>query len=149
MSVMSRHSRGVTSEPRSKKVLIVDDDEDLRSTIKTLLGDSFHVLEAADGGAAVETVRRERPRLILLDVSMPGMDGAATLEAVRAIDGAVTVIMLTGDSGLDTAKRTLDMGAAAYVTKPFDMDCMKSDVRRLLSSDAELDESGRPWTSRA
>lgn len=148
---MSRHSssRAAANETRPKKVLIVDDDEDLRRSIKTLLGDSFDVLEAADGGAAVEAVRKERPRLILLDVSMPGMDGAQTLEAVRAIDRAVTVIMLTGDSGLDTAKRTLDMGAAAYVTKPFDMDCMKSDVRRLLNADAELDEAGRPWTRRA
>lgn len=147
---MSRQSsRAAGTETRTKKVLIVDDDEDLRRTIKLLLGDSFQVLEAADGGAAVEAVRKERPRLILLDVSMPGMDGAATLEAVRAIDRAVTVIMLTGDSGLDTAKRTLDMGAAAYVTKPFDMDCMKSDVRRLLSTDTELEETGRPWTSRA
>jgi two-component system response regulator (stage 0 sporulation protein F) len=144
---MSRHSsRAAATETRAKKVLIVDDDEDLRRTIKLLLGDSFNVLEAADGGSAVEAVRKERPRLILLDVSMPGMDGAQTLEAVRAIDRAVTVIMLTGDSGLDTAKRTLDMGAAAYVTKPFDMDCMKSDVRRLLSADGELDETGRPWT---
>jgi two-component system, response regulator, stage 0 sporulation protein F len=144
---MSRHSsRAAGAESRPKKVLIVDDDEDLRRTIKMLLGDSCSVLEAADGGAAVEAVRKERPRLILLDVSMPGMDGAQTLEAVRAIDRAVTVIMLTGDSGLDTAKRTLDMGAAAYVTKPFDMACMKSDVRRLLSSDAELDETGRQWT---
>lgn len=145
---MSRPARPAPPETRAKKVLIVDDDADLRSTIKTLLGDSFQVLEAADGGEAVEAVRRERPRLILLDVSMPGMDGAKTLEAVRAIDRAVTVIMLTGDSGLDTAKRTLDMGAAAYVTKPFDMACMKSDVRRLLSADSD-EEPSRPWVSRA
>lgn len=145
---MSRHSRAAAPQSQTKKVLIVDDDEDLRRTIKMLLGDDFRVLEAADGGAAVEAVRKERPRLILLDVSMPGMDGAATLEAVRAIDRAVTVIMLTGDSGLDTAKRTLDMGAAAYVTKPFDMDCMKADVRRLLSADCDRDD-GRPWKSRA
>lgn len=144
---MSRHSRAAAPQARNaKKVLIVDDDEDLRRSIRLLLGDDFPVLEAADGGAAIEAVRKERPRLILLDVSMPGMDGAATLEAVRSIDRAVTVIMLTGDSGLDMAKRTLDMGAAAYVTKPFDMDCMKADVRRLLAADAESPESGRPWS---
>lgn len=145
---MNRHTRR-DAAPRDKKVLVVDDDADFRGAIKLLLGDSFQVLEAADGGQAIEAVRRERPRLILLDVSMPGMDGAATLEAVRAIDRAVTVIMLTGDNGLDTAKRTLEMGAAAYVTKPFDMDCMKSDVRRLLSTDSQADETQCPWVSRA
>lgn len=126
------------------KILVVDDEEDLRSTIRALLEGEFEVLEAADGRAAVEAVRRERPRLVLLDVAMPAMSGLDALRAIRAVDPDALVVMLTSESDLETAKKALDIGAAAYVTKPFDMELLRAEARRLTSSEPD-DKSGRPW----
>jgi DNA-binding response OmpR family regulator len=129
------------------KILIADDDADLRRTIRALLSEEFEVLEAANGLEAVEVAGRERPRLILLDISMPHLCGIDALDAIRAADPAALVIMLTSESDIETASETLRLGAAAYVTKPFDMDILRAEIRRMTGSEP-VDQSGRPWRTR-
>jgi DNA-binding response OmpR family regulator len=128
----------------AKKILIVDDDPDMRETIRLLLGAEFEVLQAADGREAVELAGKERPRLVLLDVAMPGMTGVEVLGAMRAADPAVVVIVLTGESDVETARKALAVGAAAYVTKPFDTEPLRASVRRFMSAEPD-DKNGRPW----
>lgn len=126
------------------QILIADDDADLRGTIRLLLGKDFDVLEASNGREAVEVVRKELPRLILLDLTMPEKNGIEVLRSVRAIDPSVIVILLTSERDLEVAKQALNIGAAAYVTKPFDMEFLRAEVRRLMSCKLD-DKSGRPW----
>lgn len=137
----------------TEKILIVDDDPDMLEVLRWALSPIGRVLEAADGRAALRLARSERPRLILLDVTMPGMDGIEVLKRVRSFDSKVIVVMLTGLSDIEVAKESLDNGARAYITKPFDDRDLAEEVARLLEKDdrkagAESASGGCPWRVR-
>ena len=126
-------------------ILVVDDDSDLRRTLAVLLGKSHKVAEASGGAEALSLLKTLRPRLVLLDVTMPEMSGIEVLRAARAIHGALRVVMLTSRQELEIAKSALDLGAIAYMTKPFDAIFIRAEVARLLKpADGETD-GGRPW----
>lgn len=130
-----------------RKLLIVDDDADLRKVLRGILEPLCEVLEAANGLDALRLVREAKPRLMLLDVSMPGMDGLTVLEDALSIDPKLTVVMLTGDTDLLVARRALEGGARTYITKPFDPKSLGLEVKRLLDA-ASPDPKrggGRPW----
>lgn len=140
-----------------EKILIVDDDPDMLQVLRWALSPVGTVLEALEGRAALRLLKREKPRLILLDVAMPGLSGIDVLKAARAIDPAVIIVMLTGLCDISIAKEALDSGARAYITKPFDDKYLRGEVERLLetpkkkdAAGADLDNaSGRPWRVRA
>lgn len=138
----------------AEKILIVDDDPDMLTVLRWALSSIGDVLEACEGRAALRLVSEAKPRLILLDVAMPGMGGIEVLKAARLIDPTAIVVMLTGLCDIAVAKEALDCGARAYVTKPFDDAYLRAEVKRLLeaakkkpAADAEA-ESGRPWRVR-
>lgn len=130
------------------KLLVVDDDPDIRKTLVLLLRMSGEVFEASTGEEALRIIEAERPRLMLLDVAMPGMCG---LEVLRALQGApaMTIIMLTSNNDVELAKRALDLGAAEYITKPFDWSHLKDKVERSMevASGSGSEKEGRwlPW----
>lgn len=137
------------------KILIVDDDPDMLTVLRWALSPVADILEACEGRGALRLVEDERPRLILLDVAMPGMSGLEVLRRVRVLDPTAIVLMLTGLCDIDVAKEALDCGARAYVTKPFDDSYLRGEVRRLLEitrkkppSDDSDSDSGRPWRVR-
>lgn len=130
----------------ARKLLIVDDDPDMRETIRFLVEDLCPVVEAGNGPEALRMIKRERPALMLLDVSLPDMDGLCVLQALRDAHAAITVVMLTGETDIDKARRALENGASAYVTKPFDPGFLKDEIRRLLADSPPEDSlSGKPW----
>lgn len=101
------------------RILVVDDDPDIRSLLRELLGRAGHeVLTAEDGRAALRSLYEQRPDLIVLDVSMPELDGWGTLERIRDLSD-VPVLMLTARTGELEKVRGLRAGADDYVTKPF------------------------------
>ncbi|MFI5363128.1 MAG: response regulator [Elusimicrobiota bacterium] len=124
-------------------ILVIDDDADLRRTLILLLGKTYAVSEAADGKQALALLETQRPRLILLDVTMPGMSGIEVLRAVKKLDKSLRVVMVTSRTEIEIAKSALDLGAVAYVTKPFDAAFIRAEVSRLLNPGEP--ESGRPW----
>ena len=104
-------------------VLIVDDDEFIRKLIATTLEDvaRLELHEAADGLEAVEVARRERPRLVFLDVDMPGVGGIEVCRELRgdeATSGA-TIVMLTAAQGDGVEALAEQAGADLFLTKPF------------------------------
>jgi DNA-binding NtrC family response regulator len=131
----------------SEKILVVDDDPDMLQALRWALAPIGGLLQASSGRAALRLVEAERPRLILLDVAMPGMGGISVLKAARALDPHVIIVMLTGQCDIDIAKDALDNGARAYITKPFDDQYLCAEVRRLLETRDEKADAvaGRPW----
>jgi len=115
------------------KVLVVDDDLELRGLIAFALRQAgYLVLEARDGPAALGAARRENPDLIVLDVNMPRMDGFEVLRRLREEGSAVPVMMLTVRSGEEDLVRGLDLGADDYLAKPFSPRTLLARVRALL-----------------
>ena len=130
-----------------QKILVVDDDPAVHKMLTLLLETTGEILLASTGEEALKLVAAERPRLMMLDMVMPGMGGLETLKAVRAIAPAMTVIMLTGKNDMELAKRSLDLGASEFVTKPFDLSRLKDKVQRTLGPVPAEDRNahGLPW----
>jgi CheY-like chemotaxis protein len=106
---------------RAPRVLLIDDDAALRMLCSVSLGElGIEVIEAENGERGLELVRRERPDLVLLDVSMPGLDGFEVGELVRRHRKTrhIPLMFLSGEKGSDARAR--ELGAIACLAKPFD-----------------------------
>ena len=103
----------------SSRILVVDDDDDIRGLLRTLLERAGHeVVAAPDGRAGLRELFAASPDLVILDVAMPGLDGWATLERIREVTD-VPVLMLTARDAELERVRGLKSGADDYVVKPF------------------------------
>ena len=112
-----------------------------------LLQATGEVIEASSGGEALRMIESERPRLMLLDMVMPGMSGLEVLKASQPSVAMMTIIVLTSQDDIELAKRALELGAVEYITKPFDLADLKAKVERcveVLSEDKRKDD-GVPW----
>ncbi|MDT9592465.1 response regulator transcription factor [Nocardioides zeae] len=115
-----------------RTVLVVDDDEDLRFLIVTVLRDTgYRVLEATSGAQALETVRAESPDLVTLDLGLPDMDGTEVCRALREFSDAY-VIMLTARTDESDRLAGLDVGADDYMDKPFSPKELRARVGAVL-----------------
>jgi DNA-binding response OmpR family regulator len=114
------------------KVLVADDDADLRELIAfTLAQAGYLVIKAADGPAAVRAFETESADLVVLDINMPGLSGFQVCEAVRA-RSRVPVMMLTVRGEEEDLVRALDLGADDYLTKPFSPRTLLARIKALL-----------------
>jgi two-component system response regulator MprA len=131
----------------STKILVVDDDQAVRKMLSLLFESTCEVLTASNGADGLRLLAEHRPRLMLLDMVMPEMSGLEVLKAARLISPAMRIIMLTGKTDVELAKKALEMGATEYVTKPFDMNRLKEEVKRSLPAAAadERNSHGAPW----
>ncbi|MFA6434542.1 MAG: response regulator [Elusimicrobiales bacterium] len=103
------------------KILIVDDEENIRFVIKETFSQAYQVFTASEGQTAVEIIKKERPTLVFLDMKMPGISGLEVLRRIKETGFSPVIWMLTGDEDLDLALKTLKMGASGYLTKPFEI----------------------------
>jgi two-component system alkaline phosphatase synthesis response regulator PhoP len=121
------------------KILIVDDEPNILVTLEYLMKrEGYEVLLARDGEQALEVLRREHPRLVLLDVMMPGKSGFEVCQELRA-DEAIkdTVVLMLTAKGRDAdVAKGMGVGADAYVTKPFSTRELVEKVRALLEGAA-------------
>ena len=120
--------------PKLNKVLLVDDDDDLREALseQLVMTDEFDVFEAANGAEAMEKVRAGQFDLAILDVGLPDTDGRELCKRMRKAGFKSPVIMLTGhDSDADTILG-LDSGANDYITKPFKLPVLLARLRAQL-----------------
>jgi two-component system nitrogen regulation response regulator GlnG len=115
------------------KILVVDDEAEIRSLLGAILqSKGYEALTAEDGTAAVQQVQRERPDVILLDLSMPRMSGLDALPEIKRLDPEVPVIICTAHADLATAVRAMKLGAYDYLTKPFDVELLALTVSRAV-----------------
>lgn len=118
---------------RNRKILVVDDDPaSIRITSRALEHEGYTVATASSGHEALEKLQDGRPHLVLLDVSMPGIDGIETLRHLRERDDYVSVIFVSGKSDIEDVIRGLDVGADDYIRKPFDTLELLARVRTQL-----------------
>ena len=131
----------------SNKILVVDDDPADRKILALLLQTTGEVLEASTGEEALRIIEAERPRLMLLDMVMPGMSGLEVLKASKNSTVTMTILVLTSQNDIELAKRALELGAVEYITKPFVLADLKEKVERCLKAVPEDKgkDGGLPW----
>jgi len=124
---------GVSSDDTDRCILVVDDDAVLRRVVRAVLeADGFNVIEASDGEQGLKLAAEARPRVVILDVMMPGLDG---VEVCRRMDhGSTRVLMLTALGDVTTEVASLEAGAQAFLTKPFSSMELLDRVEELLKS---------------
>jgi len=128
----------------SVKVLVVEDDELLRSVLTNLLeGDGHEVFIACNGSDAIEIIENDTFDIIITDIVMPGVDGIEVLKTAKRIDPSCDVIVITGFPTVETAIQSMKLGAYDYITKPFNLDHIRIvmaktiEKRKLMKKAAE------------
>jgi two-component system chemotaxis response regulator CheY len=115
------------------KILIVDDAEFLRVRIsKMLSGDGHQIAEAGNGAKALELYQTFHPNVVLMDITMPEMDGLSALKAIRSIDPKAQVIMLTALGQESVVLEAIKSGARDFIVKPFERDRVLSAISKLI-----------------
>ncbi len=120
-----------------KKILIVDDEKDIRSLIEKILGEgAYDIFQAKDGQDMFDFLKDNKPDLILLDVMMPGINGYDICHMLKRNPetSTIPVVMLTVLSGPQDASKGMAMGASAYLTKPFDPDDLGYEIENILNA---------------
>lgn len=117
-----------------KKVLVVEDVDFNRELVVQLLEDKYHVIEAVNGQEGVELAERERPELILMDLSLPVMDGWEATRRLKANDDlrSIPVIALTAHAMVGDKEKALAAGCDDYLVKPLDEDELMARIAKYL-----------------
>jgi two-component system response regulator MprA len=114
-------------------ILVVDDDAPIRRMLdRTLTAEGYEVRCAADGGAALASIERSVPDAVVLDVSMPGLDGLEVCRRLRGKRLATPILLLTARDALEDRVAGLDAGADDYLVKPFAVEELSARLRALL-----------------
>lgn len=124
-----------TASDDAARILVVDDNADLRQWLRHVLGGRYQVDEASDGQTALAAMTTHLPDLVISDWMMPGMDGIEMLERMREVpdyDG-VPVIVLSARAEISDRVCGLDAGAVAYLQKPFSADVLRAQIESLLA----------------
>ena len=123
------------ADAASHRVLVVDDDKDVRALLEDLLSEAgYTTVLAATSAEAVEVVAdpEKRPQLVLMDVKLPDRDGLAVLKQLKREHDELEVIVMTAFGGSSTAIQAMEHGAYDYVTKPFEVDDLLATLRRVF-----------------
>jgi DNA-binding NtrC family response regulator len=119
-------------------ILVIDDDPRVVDTLVTCLREEgYGGLGALTSDEGLELLILSRPDLVLLDIRLPGMDGIEVFTRIRSINPATKVIMVTGNTDLLLAREALELGALAYIDKPFDLGYLKRVVAMALQTEAD------------
>ena len=126
----------------AERILIVDDEPDLRSVLRFgLEAAGFEVVEAADGEQGLQMARDLKPDLVVLDLMLPRMDGYKVCRALKFDDRyrLIPVFILSARSGDTDRRLAMDLGADAYVTKPYDMKDLLARIGERLQRASSAD----------
>ncbi len=131
----------------SETILVVDDEANIRHTLRGVLADEgYEVVEAPDGRRALELLERELPSLAIVDIWMPEIDGIELVSRMRQQAPEVPVIVISGHGTIDTAVRVIRMGAFDFLEKPFQLDALLRMVGRALGGVPERPALARGTT---
>ncbi len=116
-----------------KSVLVCDDEEGIRESLKLILEKDYDVIFAVNGNEAIEKLKKGPVDLVILDIKMPRMDGIETLKKLKATRPDIKTIISSGYKSMETAKAATDAGAVDYIVKPFNKTEILASVKRILA----------------
>lgn len=117
------------------KILVVDDEPSVGEVLSEFFTPKGYEVICASGGIeGLSKAEKMEPDVILLDVRMPDLDGISVLRRIREVNPGVGVLMMSGNSDLEAAKETLQLGAYDYILKPFDFDYLDRAVHKMLNA---------------
>ncbi len=122
--------------PKPYKILVVDDDKNIRRMIEIHLKKekSYEVLHAANGESCLRILKETVPDLVLLDIQMPGIDGIETLEQIKQQYSKLPVVMMSAHGTIDIAVRSMKLGAYDFITKPFSGERLLITVKNAIEN---------------
>ena len=116
-----------------KTILIVDDEDKVRESVREVLGDEgYRVVDTADGTRVLELIEQEKPDLVLLDIWMPQIDGIGLLKQIKNQQPAINVVMISGHGNIHTAVTATKAGAFDFLEKPLSLDALLLTAQRAL-----------------
>lgn len=125
-------------------ILVVDDEAQIRATLRGVLSDEgFRVLDTDDGTHVLDLVAAQRPRVVILDIWMPHMDGIKLLQRLKAQEPELPVIVVSGHGTIETAVRATKLGATDFIEKPFSLDTLLHSVYRAIGRETNSDAKGK------
>ena len=117
----------------NERVLIVDDEKNIVTSLQEILNDEgYEIITAEDGLEALEMVQAEPPDLVLLDIWIPGIDGIEVLQTIKTYHPEIEVLVMSGHGTIDTAVKATKLGAYDFIEKPFSLDQLVLSVERAL-----------------
>src|SRR5580698_8211979 len=128
------------ADRRRPTLLIVDDEEGPRQSLRVVFKEDYALLVASNGHDALELARKHKINAAVLDIRMTGMSGTEVLEKIKVIQPAIEVIMLTAYETVDTIRQALRLGASDYLNKPFDVASMRKAVAIAMERHSFADE---------
>ena len=126
------------------RVLVVEDDADLRTLMWRIFADGGHeVAMAADGAEGIEKVHSLRPELVVVDIVLPGLDGWAVIRSLKKLPLPPPVVILSVHSHSEMYNRAVDAGVAAYIEKPFSVVDLLATCERVVREDGQRPRAPR------
>ena len=129
----------------NKTILVVDDEDDVRESVREVLSDEgYRVVDTADGTHVLELIRQERPELVLLDIWMPQVDGIGLLKEIKIQEPELNVVMVSGHGNIHTAVTATKFGAFDFLEKPVSLDGLSVNGAARLGRIVELGGPAQP-----
>ncbi len=136
----------IENEQESKRtILVVDDNEDMRTFLRTILGSEYRVLTAGDGVEALRSMEKVIPDIVITDLMMPNMDGLELTNRLKQSPDTnfIPVVLLSAKSAIESRLEAMKQGADDYVTKPFEPKYLQARVRNLIAQREQLEQNYR------
>jgi two-component system sensor histidine kinase/response regulator len=133
-------AEAVSCPPRKGTLLVMDDEDGPRQSLRVIFKDDYEVLMAGDGATALELAQNNKIDVAVIDIRMAGMSGIEVLERLKYVDPGMEVVMMTAFETTDTMRQALRLRACDYINKPFDVSTMRAAIasamqRRTLDSE--------------
>lgn len=124
----------ITAMADKKSILIAEDNASNYKLLEAMLSKSYNLLHAWEGKEAVELFAQHRPQIVLMDISMPGMDGYESTREIRKLSATVPIIGLTARAFPDDEQKGYDCGMTEYMTKPINISNLRMRLEQILKA---------------
>jgi CheY-like chemotaxis protein len=115
-----------------REIVVVDDDQGILESFDVMLGDDYPLVTLDNGFEAIEYVKSHKPKLIFLDIKMPGINGIEVLKRMRQDKVDAAVVIVTATTKAHYEEEAEELGVAGYLRKPFEVDDVEDITRRVL-----------------
>ncbi|MDY4149923.1 MAG: response regulator [Paludibacteraceae bacterium] len=135
----------IDTKDNKRTILVVDDNEDMRSFLGNILGNEYRIIKASDGKEALASIEKDMPDIVITDLMMPNMDGLELTSHIKRSQDLnhIPVILLSAKSAIESRLEAIKEGADDYVTKPFEPEYLRARVKNLISQRIQLEANYR------